>query len=121
MGLINNQPDVRAQFLEQWSKFIPAIIAYGDSSSKSRVCSYVYDLDDCGTSTDWLIFSPSNFFLPTADEVDMQVAALKVLAGVLGRKLESLDYFYEEYSVSNFIVLCVGTIVLEDFGGPYIL
>ena len=51
MGLINDQPDVRAQFLKQWSKFIPAIIAYGDSSSKRRVCSHVYDLDECGTST----------------------------------------------------------------------
>ena len=40
-----------------------------------------------------------------ADEVAMQVAALKVLAEVLGRKLESLDYFYEEFSVSNFMIL----------------
>ena len=34
MSLIVNRPDVKSTFVREWTKFVPAIIAYGEKSTK---------------------------------------------------------------------------------------
>lgn len=49
MGLINGNDDIKAAFLQNWiTKYIPAIISYGQSSSKKNVRDCLKNLDVTG-------------------------------------------------------------------------
>lgn len=48
MGLIYDKSDVRIEFLKQWSKFVSAVLSYGENHSKRNVFKLVIDLDESG-------------------------------------------------------------------------
>ena len=50
MGLINGKLDIKSSFLREWAKYVTAILAYGENSSKRKVYGPVKDLDLTGNN-----------------------------------------------------------------------
>jgi hypothetical protein len=48
MGLIYAQPNVRVEFLKQWSKFVTAVLSYGENHSKKSVNKMTSDIQESG-------------------------------------------------------------------------
>lgn len=48
MAMISEKPNVKGLFVQQWTKFIPAIIEYGEKSSRKNIHLILADLDDTG-------------------------------------------------------------------------
>ena len=48
MAMISEKPNVKGFFVRQWTKFIPAIIEYGEKSSRKNIQVILADLDDTG-------------------------------------------------------------------------
>lgn len=49
MGLINGRNDTKAKFLKDWiSAYVPAILSYGENSSKKGIFSHFRDMDVTG-------------------------------------------------------------------------
>ena len=47
MAMVSEKPNVKAFFIQQWIKFVPAIIEYGDKCSKRKSIQLILaDLDD---------------------------------------------------------------------------
>lgn len=49
MGLIFGNLHVKTHFLSQWStKYVPAILSYGEKSAKKSVARQLTDMDEAG-------------------------------------------------------------------------
>ena len=48
MSLIVERPDVTASFMKEWTKFVPAIISYGEKSTKKSIEDLLVSLKDKG-------------------------------------------------------------------------
>lgn len=49
MGLVNGKNDTKANFLKDWiSNYVPAILSYGENSSRKGVFSHFNDMDVTG-------------------------------------------------------------------------
>ena len=46
--MISEKVDVKTSFLQQWIKFIPTVIEYGEKSMKREVQLILADLNDTG-------------------------------------------------------------------------
>ena len=49
MSLIVERPDVKAAFTREWAKFVPAIISYGEKSTKKSIQELLISLKDKGS------------------------------------------------------------------------
>ncbi len=51
MGLINGRIDTKANFLKNWaSQYVPAILSYGQNSSKRNIFNHFNDMNVSGIS-----------------------------------------------------------------------
>ena len=41
MEFVCAKPDVKSKFMEQWTRYVPAIISYAEKSAKKSVCQLV--------------------------------------------------------------------------------
>ena len=49
LGLIFGKSDIKSQFVTRWSmEYVPAIITYGQKSTKKSISSQMEELDDTG-------------------------------------------------------------------------
>ena len=48
MCLIVDRKDVKTSFIREWEKFIPAIISYGQRSTKKSIVDILSSLDTMG-------------------------------------------------------------------------
>ena len=49
LGLIFGKSDIKSQFLTRWSmEYVPAVIAYGQKSTKRSISSQIENLDETG-------------------------------------------------------------------------
>ncbi len=48
MGLIVGQADVKTRFLQKWSNYVPAILSYGETSTKKSVSRHLAGLEETG-------------------------------------------------------------------------
>ena len=48
MGLVANRTEVKSSFIQEWMKFVPAIIAYGQNSTKKNIKTVLSSLDIMG-------------------------------------------------------------------------
>ena len=49
LGMIFGKSDIKSQFLTRWGmEYVPAIITYGQKSTKKSISSHMEDLDDTG-------------------------------------------------------------------------
>lgn len=46
--MISEKTNVKLSFVQQWAKFVPAIIEYGEKSPKKSIRLILADLDDTG-------------------------------------------------------------------------
>lgn len=109
MCLIMNKTRVREKFIHQWVEvYVSAIVEYGTSSNKKGLRTLMKDLiiDKEGDCSGLIVSSCILFMFLNADDVMMQVTALKVLATVLGKGDKSLIYFYKEHNVSR-LIMCI--------------
>ena len=58
MGLINGCFEIKAKFIEELKKFVPAILTYGENSSKRNVARHVVHPDLIGIC--WFFINQSN-------------------------------------------------------------
>ena len=48
MALISERPNIKALFIQQWVRFVPAIIEYAEKNSRKNIRLILADLDDTG-------------------------------------------------------------------------
>ena len=48
MSMLSERPNAKASFIQQWKKFVSAIIEYGDKSLRKNNKLILSDLDDTG-------------------------------------------------------------------------
>lgn len=53
MELILGKSSVKGNFLAQWTKYVPAILAYANRSVKKSVSCHVHEVDIQGQSRLW--------------------------------------------------------------------
>lgn len=85
LGLVVTDSDVKGNFLNRWSsKYVPAILSYGEKSTKKSITKIMKDLDK-------------------TDDVSRELVALKVLCQSLStaKEKDTLCYIYEEYPTSQ--------------------
>lgn len=46
--MIFRKSDVKSSFYSQWSRYVPAVLAYAEGSGKRSVGSYLADMDKEG-------------------------------------------------------------------------
>ena len=61
MSLIVDRKDVKTSFINEWSKFVPAIIAYGQKSTKKSIITILSSLDIIGISYNMIIGVCNNY------------------------------------------------------------
>ena len=53
MGLIVDHSDVKAHFVREWRRFLPAIISYGKTCTDKRIKEILCSLTDGGECSEW--------------------------------------------------------------------
>ena len=86
MELIIGKSAIKSSFSDKWSRFVPAILLYGESGKKTKRFK-LNDVDEAGVLNEICLYhNYVCFHLDFADETAKQIAALKILSECLAVK-----------------------------------
>ena len=106
--LILGKADAKSAFLSEWNtKYVPAIVSYGEKSRKTAITDLITSMNSSGECFHFVNLALLSYTMFVTDETSRQLTALKVLSKCFGyRQLkDNLPFVYEEHNVSVLQVL----------------